>query len=204
MKLPIKLQDLLQQNESAIMAASTFLSQKLALLDCTGVVTVTSGQLALLFSSIPEDWDFKEFEELLNISTVNPIFNHQLQEWINERLGRTQSQPSVTNDELLDKNELDIFNFRNEVIGDYRRYIESFLKIRDRKVKEFVDAELDKGQLWTDPLVQLNPSYKKGATVKVPPCQRSVPANNAAKLWQMSLVSYLAWKSNPAMSLMKP
>ncbi len=26
---------------------------------------------------------------------------------------------------------LDIFNFRDEVIGDYRRYIESFLKIRD-------------------------------------------------------------------------
>jgi len=32
-------------------------------------------------------------------------------------------------------------------------------------VKAFVDQELDKGQLWTDPLVQLNPTYKKGATV---------------------------------------
>ncbi|BBD63222.1 DEAD/DEAH box helicase domain-containing protein (plasmid) [Nostoc sp. HK-01] len=166
MKLSIKLQDLLQQNESAIVAASTFLSQKLAFLDCTGVVTVTSEQLALLFSSIPDDWDFQEFEELLNISTVNPIFNHQLQEWINQRLGNTQIQLLSTNDELINTNDLDIFNFRNEVIGDYRRYIESFLKIRDRKVKEFVDAELDKGQLWTDPLVQLNPSYRKGATAK--------------------------------------
>ena len=60
---------------------------------------------------------------------------------------------------------LDIFNFRNEIIGDYKRYIESFLKIRDRKVKEFVDKELEAGQLWTDPLIQLNPKYKKGATV---------------------------------------
>ncbi|WP_228045803.1 DEAD/DEAH box helicase, partial [Tolypothrix sp. LEGE 11397] len=166
MKLPIKLQDLLQQNESAIVAASTFFSQKIALLDCTGVVTVTSEQLALLFSSIPEDWEFQEFSEILNLSTVNSIFNHQLQEWINQRLGHTQPQSSITNAELSNTNELDIFNFRNEVIGDYRRYIESFLKIRDSKVKEFVDAELDKGQLWTDPLVQLNPSYKKGATVK--------------------------------------
>ncbi|RCJ24409.1 DEAD/DEAH box helicase [Nostoc minutum NIES-26] len=166
MKLSIKLQDLLQQNESAIVAASTFLSQKLALLDCTGVVTVTSEQLALLFSSIPEEWDFQEFEELLNISTVNPIFNHKLQELINQRLGNTQPQISIANDELANTSDLDIFNFRNEVIGDYRRYIESFLKIRDRKVKEFVDAELDKGQLWTDPLVQLNPSYRKGATAK--------------------------------------
>ncbi|MEM9926747.1 MAG: hypothetical protein AAF915_23870 [Cyanobacteria bacterium P01_D01_bin.50] len=28
---------------------------------------------------------------------------------------------------------LDIFNFRNEIIGDYKRYIESFLKIRDTR-----------------------------------------------------------------------
>ncbi|BAY42014.1 DEAD/DEAH box helicase domain-containing protein (plasmid) [Nostoc sp. NIES-2111] len=166
MKLPIKLQDLLQQNESAIIAASTFLSQKLALLDCTGVVTVTPEQLALLFSSIPEDWEFQDFAEILNLSTISSIFNHQLQQWINQRSGRTQTHPQITNNELVDTNELDIFNFRNEVIGDYRRYIESFLKIRDRKVKEFVDTELDKGQLWTDPLVQLNPSYKKGATAK--------------------------------------
>lgn len=60
---------------------------------------------------------------------------------------------------------LDIFNFRNDIIGDYKRYIESFLKIRDRKVKEFVDKELEAGQLWTDPLIQLNPKYKQGATV---------------------------------------
>ncbi len=60
---------------------------------------------------------------------------------------------------------LDIFKFRNEVIGDYRRYIESFLKINDPKIKEFVDKELEQGKLWSDPLVQLNPTYKKGATV---------------------------------------
>ncbi len=60
---------------------------------------------------------------------------------------------------------LDIFKFRNEVIGDYRRYIESFLKISDPKIKEFVDKELEQGKLWSDPLVQLNPTYKKGATV---------------------------------------
>ncbi len=140
MKLPIKLQDLLQQNESAIIAARTFLSQKLALLDCTGVVTVTSEQLALLFSSIPEDWEFQEFAEILNLSTVNSIFNHQLQEWINQRLEHTKPNSPITNYELRITNSLDIFNFRNEVIGDYRRYIESFLKIRDSKVKEFVDA----------------------------------------------------------------
>ena len=163
MKLAIKLQDLLKQNESAIAAVSTFLSQKLAILDCTSIESVTPEQLALLFSSIPESWDLTEIEEVLDFSTVSTIFAHQLREWINQR-GSTTQPKSITNYELK-QNYLDIFNFRNEVIGDYRRYIESFLKIRDAKVKAFVDAELDKGQLWTEPLLQLNPTYKKGATV---------------------------------------
>ncbi|MDF5727255.1 MAG: hypothetical protein PUP92_04270 [Rhizonema sp. PD38] len=163
MKLPIKLQDLLQQNESVIAAASTFLSQKLAILDCTGIKSVTPEQLTLLFSSIPVSWDLTEIEQIIDSSTVSTILSHQLREWINQR-GSTIQLKSITNDELK-LNYLDIFNFRNEVIGDYRRYIESFLKIRDAKVKAFVDAELDKGQLWTEPLIQFNPTYKKGATV---------------------------------------
>ncbi|MDF5712433.1 MAG: DEAD/DEAH box helicase [Rhizonema sp. NSF051] len=163
MKLPIKLQDLLQQDERAITAASTFLSQKLAILDCTSIESVTPEQLALLFSSIPEIWDLTDIEEVLDFSTVNTILSHQLREWINKR-GSTIQSKSITNYEFK-QNYLDIFNFRNEVIGDYRRYIESFLKIRDAKVKAFVDAELDKGQLWTEPLIQLNPTYKKGAIV---------------------------------------
>ncbi|WP_250122225.1 DEAD/DEAH box helicase [Chroococcidiopsis sp. CCMEE 29] len=60
---------------------------------------------------------------------------------------------------------LDIFNLRDEIIGDYRRYIESFLKIREPRLEAFVDRELERGELWPDPLVQLNPSYKSGATV---------------------------------------
>ena len=60
---------------------------------------------------------------------------------------------------------LDIFNLRDEVIDDYRRYIESFLKIRDPRVQAFVDQELERGELWPDPLVQLNPAYKASSTV---------------------------------------
>jgi len=166
MKLPIKLQDLLQQNESAITAASTFLSQKLTVLDCTDVETVTAEKLALLFSGIPENWDFNELEEIIDFSTIHPIFSQQLQQWINQRLGVAPQTRFLEQTGLVNQPQfLDIFNFRNEVINDYSRYIESFLKISDPKVKAFVDQELDKGQLWTDPLVQLNPTYKKGATV---------------------------------------
>ncbi|MEH2273928.1 MAG: hypothetical protein V7K40_03720 [Nostoc sp.] len=41
MKITIKLQELLQQPENAILPISNLLPQKLALLDCTGVVAVT-------------------------------------------------------------------------------------------------------------------------------------------------------------------
>jgi len=54
---------------------------------------------------------------------------------------------------------------REEIIEDYRLYIDSFLKIDDPKVESFVKQELDKGHLWPDPLLQINPAYKSGSTV---------------------------------------
>jgi len=60
---------------------------------------------------------------------------------------------------------LDIFNLRDGVIDDYRRYIERFLKIRDLRVEEFVDQELERENCGLTPLVQPNPAYKSGSTV---------------------------------------
>ncbi len=167
MAFTVKLQELLQQPENAILPISNLLGQKLASLDCTGVVAVTPEQLTLLFTGIPKDWDIQEIEEIFNFSTITQTFQYQLREWIDQRLGRINHQiPAKSNLSSSSNSQfLDIFNFRNEVIGDYRRYIESFLKIRDEKVKTFVDNELEKGQLWTDPLVQLNPKYRPGASV---------------------------------------
>jgi len=61
---------------------------------------------------------------------------------------------------------LDIFNLRDSILNDYRDYINSFLNIKDPKVYDFVQQELDKGELWPDPLVQLNPSYAPGASLQ--------------------------------------
>lgn len=162
MKPPLKLQDLLQQGESAIAATSTLLGHGMVSLDCTGVESLTAVQLTQLFASIPETWDFTELGEVFDPSTLTDAFAQQLLEWTNKRLGRTVEPlipPSPS------PQTLDIFNLRDEVIGDYRRYIESFLKIRDLRVEKFVDQELERGELWPDPLVQLNPAYKSGSTV---------------------------------------
>jgi superfamily II DNA/RNA helicase len=171
MKLPIKLQDLLQQNESAIIAYSTLIGQGQFLIDCTGVESVPPEKLTLLFTNIPATWDFHQLGEVFDASTLTETFADQLHQWVNQRLQPTATAIAETSSQSYQQasitysQSVDIFNFRNEVIGDYRRYIESFLKIRDPKLKEFVDRELEKGQLWTDPLVQLNPSYRQGGIV---------------------------------------
>lgn len=164
MKIPVKLQELLQQPESAITPISALIGQGIALFDCTNVDTVKPELLDLLFNNVPQDWDFIQIAEVIDSSTLTDTFATQLSNYIDHRLGRVAPLPIPIS--TPDASQfLDIFEFRNDVIGDYRQYIESFLRIRDPKVKKFVNDELDKGQLWSDPLVQLNPKYKTGATV---------------------------------------
>jgi len=165
MKIPVKLQELIPQPEAAILLISTLMGQNLALVDCTNVAELTPEQLNLIFTHIPPEWDYVEIAEIFNTDTLTETFTNQLIAHIDQRLGRTPQPSTITNYQSPITDSLDIFNFRNQIIGDYRRYIESFLKIRDHKVREFVNQELEKGQLWTNPLVQLNPKYRPGATV---------------------------------------
>lgn len=60
---------------------------------------------------------------------------------------------------------MNVFNLRDNVIEDYHQYVRSFLNIQDDKIREFVEKELEKGFLWSDPLVQLTPSYEMGKSV---------------------------------------
>jgi len=53
MKPIFQLQNLLQQGESAIAAASVLLGQGMVNLDCTGAESLTPEQLTHLFSGIP-------------------------------------------------------------------------------------------------------------------------------------------------------
>ena len=171
MKPIFQLQILLQQDENAIAATSVLLGQGMVALDCTGVESLTPEQLTYLFSGIPQTWDFAELGEVFDCATLTPTFANKLSQWIDGRLGRetrieSQALESTTNDSVpASLDNLDIFNLRDEVVGDYRRYIESFLKIRDPQVEAFVNQELERGELWSEPLVQLNPSYKPGASV---------------------------------------
>jgi hypothetical protein len=60
---------------------------------------------------------------------------------------------------------VDVFELRDRVVGDYANYVRSFLTIGNPATRGFVDGYLTAGNLWPEPLVQLNPSFEPGATV---------------------------------------
>lgn len=57
---------------------------------------------------------------------------------------------------------MNIFDFRDALIGDYKAYVESFINIRDARIREKVSNNLAEGVLWPNPLVQLNPAFEPG------------------------------------------
>lgn len=57
---------------------------------------------------------------------------------------------------------MNIFDFRNDLIRDYQSYIRSFIRVRDPRIREYVDQSLAAGILWPEPLIQLNPSFEQG------------------------------------------
>ncbi|MGH3625854.1 MAG: DEAD/DEAH box helicase, partial [Acidimicrobiales bacterium] len=60
---------------------------------------------------------------------------------------------------------MDVFQLRDAVIGDYQRFIEGFLHIRDPKIKQVVADTLDGGHLWPEPWLSLNPKFAPGGTI---------------------------------------
>jgi ATP-dependent helicase YprA (DUF1998 family)/very-short-patch-repair endonuclease len=60
---------------------------------------------------------------------------------------------------------MDVFALRDQLVKDYRHYAESFLTIKDDRIREYVARELDKGLLWPDPALQLNPAFEPGGLI---------------------------------------
>ncbi len=57
---------------------------------------------------------------------------------------------------------MQVFDVRDHLVQDYSDYIRSFLQIRDSRIAAYLSGELDRGALWPDPLIQLNPSFQPG------------------------------------------
>ena len=57
---------------------------------------------------------------------------------------------------------MNIFHFRNRLIDHYADYVQSFIKIRDPRIRKEVDDQISNGLLWPDVLIQLNPNFEPG------------------------------------------
>jgi len=60
---------------------------------------------------------------------------------------------------------VDVFHLRDELILDYREYVESFIRIKDERIRGTVEDAIEGGLLWPAPLVQLNPTFEVAETV---------------------------------------
>lgn len=60
---------------------------------------------------------------------------------------------------------LDIFALRDEVVGEYRAFVESFVHVREPRLARFVREELAKGRLWPDAILELNPAFERGPSL---------------------------------------
>jgi len=57
---------------------------------------------------------------------------------------------------------MNIFRFRDSLINDYASYVQSFIHIQDERIRQQVEDNLEKGLLWPDPFIQLNPAFEPG------------------------------------------
>ena len=60
---------------------------------------------------------------------------------------------------------MDAFGVLREVLGDYESFVSGFLDIRDDRVRQKVEREIEEGLLWPEPWLALNPAFESGGTV---------------------------------------
>src|SRR5438477_2866647 len=61
---------------------------------------------------------------------------------------------------------MDVFSLRDSVVDEYRKFATSFTTIHANDIREQVEAIYAQGRFWPDPLIQINPSYKRGTKLE--------------------------------------
>jgi hypothetical protein len=60
---------------------------------------------------------------------------------------------------------MDVFDFRDRLIGEYERFTRSFVRIRAGDIKAHVDAAYSSERFWPAPMVGLNPAFVPGGEI---------------------------------------
>lgn len=61
---------------------------------------------------------------------------------------------------------MDVFSLRDFVVGEYEQFATSFTTIHAADIREQVDAIYAEKRYWPEPLIQVNPNYKRSTTVE--------------------------------------
>ena len=61
---------------------------------------------------------------------------------------------------------MDVFEFREKLVGEYSDFTRSFTRIRADDISAFVNSSYASQRYWPAPLVQVNPNFKVGHTVE--------------------------------------
>ncbi len=59
-----------------------------------------------------------------------------------------------------------VFHFRDQLIDEYSLFSRSFTRVGADDIREAVDYQYDVGRYWPEPLIQINPNYKRKGTVQ--------------------------------------
>ncbi len=66
----------------------------------------------------------------------------------------------------MSSKSMDVFALRDSIVGEYRRFATSFTTIHAEDIRAQVEAIYSEGRFWPDPLLQINPSYKRGLNLE--------------------------------------
>lgn len=60
---------------------------------------------------------------------------------------------------------LDVFKVRETVIEDYRAFTTSSIDVKDARLKDHYEQELDADRQWPEPWISLNPAFASGGGI---------------------------------------
>jgi hypothetical protein len=59
-----------------------------------------------------------------------------------------------------------VFSFRDQLIEEYRTFSRSFTRIAADDIRQEVERQYAAGRYWPEPLIQINPNYKRKGSVQ--------------------------------------
>ena len=79
--------------------------------------------------------------------------------------GSSAPRPSSDGAKAGSAPALDVFALRDSVVDEYKHFATSFTTIHARDIREQIEAIYGEERYWPEPLIQINPSYKRSTDV---------------------------------------